>query len=646
MRNPDLRPSLLWIFSFLFVFTLLTPGVGLAQETGCELQYLPGPKAHSSSYYFGRDVDCSGDTCVTAYIDGFYTYSWNGSNSTLTNTIGGQGNTERVCIDDDLILSCQPELNRVRVYRRTLGVTFVFEQELTLPDSIAGDRFGEGADVDGHVIAVGRPASATGSGSVTIFRFDGSTWVADQTILPNPAADVLGNRFGASIALEGNLLAISAPGDDIGLSEVDSGSIHVYHANGSSWSPQATLFSLDYAGAQIGDGDLIFDGDRIAAGGWRYNGNRGLVLIWNWNAGIPGGGGGPPQAVLEPVDLQAGEQFGYSLDLDGDRLLVGSPTRPGGAASGAVRLFTDTGSAWVDRGFLPESGGDTFFGSSVAICRDLAFIGHQNDNTIYNGLLEGSQHFTTLFDHSIRPTDLIDVPVSPATVDQFVEITTCTNLYGFSFGFSFDPLAVQYSSIDLVGTVSETIGAEFFAPELDNLAGIYTVGCLLDLVAPLDKFISPGANWKAVRGVLTVDAAIALVEGPESTFSIASGVGNPVVDLYFSIPGPLDTVPETHGAILDLPVVPRFLRGDINDSGFLNITDPVFLLFYLFGEPVALICESTADVNDDGVVDMADPIFLLNVLYVAGSPAIPEPSSACGVDPTVDTLTCESSSCP
>ena len=104
MRNPDLRPSLLWIFSFLFVFTLLTPGVGLAQETGCELQYLPGPKAHSSSYYFGRDVDCSGDTCVTAYIDGFYTYSWNGSNSTLTNTIGGQGNTERVCIDDDLIL--------------------------------------------------------------------------------------------------------------------------------------------------------------------------------------------------------------------------------------------------------------------------------------------------------------------------------------------------------------------------------------------------------------------------------------------------------------------------------------------------------------------------------------------------------------
>ncbi|MBN1421777.1 MAG: hypothetical protein JXP34_23590, partial [Planctomycetes bacterium] len=52
------------------------------------------------------------------------------------------------------------------------------------------------------------------------------------------------------------------------------------------------------------------------------------------------------------------------------------------------------------------------------------------------------------------------------------------------------------------------------------------------------------------------------------------------------------------------------------------------------------------DANDDGLVDLGDPIFQLNYLFVSG-PVPPPPLTQCGMDPTADTLTCQSyPACP
>jgi hypothetical protein len=47
------------------------------------------------------------------------------------------------------------------------------------------------------------------------------------------------------------------------------------------------------------------------------------------------------------------------------------------------------------------------------------------------------------------------------------------------------------------------------------------------------------------------------------------------------------------------------------------------------------------DVNDSGAIEVGDPVLLLNHVFLNGRPP-PTPWGACGPDPTPDDLTCES----
>jgi hypothetical protein len=100
------------------------------------------------------------------------------------------------------------------------------------------------------------------------------------------------------------------------------------------------------------------------------------------------------------------------------------------------------------------------------------------------------------------------------------------------------------------------------------------------------------------------------------------------------------------GAYEGPAILQAFRRGDGNMDGTVNIADVIFVLGYLKGQGTPPACLDTADANDDGSLDIADPIAILRFLFTDNSP-LPEPFEACGVDPTVDVLTCEFySECP
>src|SRR5262249_22817969 len=52
-------------------------------------------------------------------------------------------------------------------------------------------------------------------------------------------------------------------------------------------------------------------------------------------------------------------------------------------------------------------------------------------------------------------------------------------------------------------------------------------------------------------------------------------------------------------------------------------------------------CPDAADVNDDGIVNISDPVYLLRFLF-QGGPGPPPPFPVCGADPTADSLGCAS----
>ncbi|MGE4620059.1 MAG: FG-GAP-like repeat-containing protein [Planctomycetota bacterium] len=87
---------------------------------------------------------------------------------------------------------------------------------------------------------------------------------------------------------------------------------------------------------------------------------------------------------------------------------------------------------------------------------------------------------------------------------------------------------------------------------------------------------------------------------------------------------------------LDLP---EFIRGDATWDGELNIADAVMMLSVLFGCTAICSCPDALDANDDSASDISDPVYVLMYLFSNGNPP-PAPFPACGPDPTVDSLDC------
>ena len=84
-----------------------------------------------------------------------------------------------------------------------------------------------------------------------------------------------------------------------------------------------------------------------------------------------------------------------------------------------------------------------------------------------------------------------------------------------------------------------------------------------------------------------------------------------------------------------------FVRGDVNADGQLDVSDPVFLLRYLFQGGLRPTCADAGDADDDGRLSVSDSVQVLAYLFRGGEPP-PPPNETCGRDPTDDALGCES----
>ncbi|MGH9361294.1 MAG: hypothetical protein ACRD2T_05200, partial [Thermoanaerobaculia bacterium] len=92
------------------------------------------------------------------------------------------------------------------------------------------------------------------------------------------------------------------------------------------------------------------------------------------------------------------------------------------------------------------------------------------------------------------------------------------------------------------------------------------------------------------------------------------------------------------------PPPPRFLRGDANQDGSIDLSDAVRVLGFLYLGTATLPCADGADANDSGDLDLSDGVYCLSFLFTGGG-APPPPHPACGEDPTPDGLDCSGGLC-
>lgn len=95
------------------------------------------------------------------------------------------------------------------------------------------------------------------------------------------------------------------------------------------------------------------------------------------------------------------------------------------------------------------------------------------------------------------------------------------------------------------------------------------------------------------------------------------------------------------------PWLRNFVRGDANNDKLVTFADALYIYnYYYHGDPPPS-CMDAGDADDDDQVHYRDALYIWRFFYQTppGSPPPPPPYPNCGLDPTSDTLVCESHQC-
>lgn len=274
-----------------------------------------------------------------------------------------------------------PDQGSVFVFKR-IGTAWQQEAQLSSSDGAASDRFGNSVAIVGNTIAIGAPQDNTFTGSAYIFTRSGSAWTQRAKIT---AADMgVLDLFGTSVALGGNTLVVGAPLDDTATLS-NSGSVYVFTGSGAIWTQQAKLRATEEANQDQFGHDVAIDGETVAVGA-RFVANGPNTLQGAAYVFTRTGASWTQQARMLASDGQTDDNFGESIAVSGNTLAVGAPNNDLGSNlnQGAAYIFSRSGTAWTQSQILTASDGgvDDKFGISVAMQKDALLVGASGDDFV------------------------------------------------------------------------------------------------------------------------------------------------------------------------------------------------------------------------------------------------------------------------
>jgi len=312
-----------------------------------------------------------------------------------------------------------------------------------------GDRFGFSAalSADGNTLAVGaigedsgakgingdqNDNSQAGSGAVYVFARTATNW-SQQAYVKASNTDT-NDLFGYSVGLsaDGNTLAASSYDEDSSAREINgvqdrgrrgTGAIYVFTRAGTTWMQQAYLKasnaetgdSLGYSIAISQDGNTIAGGAadedcrmpgvfpgvvHICQDDQPEDNSNGAVYVF-----VRNGTAWAQEAFIKSSNPGKEDWFGSRLMLsgDGNTLAVGAQVENGGSKgingnqkdqsaedSGALYLFSRTGTMWKQTAYTKASNADAYdeFGSAMALSRDgkLMAVGARSEGSAAKGV--------------------------------------------------------------------------------------------------------------------------------------------------------------------------------------------------------------------------------------------------------------------
>jgi hypothetical protein len=361
---------------------------------------------------FGRAIAISDDTLVVGAP-----FEW----SDATGVDGDQANNNG------------RESGAAYVFVR-VGNSWAQQAYLKASNTDITDHFGWSVAISGDTVVVGafhEDSNATGvdgdqaddsqgqSGAAYVFVRSGTTWSQQAWLKASNTGS--GDRFGYGVALSGDTIVVSAPlersiatgidGNQADNTASASGAVYVFLRSGTTWSQQAYVKASNTA-AEDGFGESVaLEGDTLVVGAYKEDSNAagvdgsqadnstadsGAVYVF-----VRSGTTWSQQAYLKASNTGLADNFGISVALSGDHLLVGAfqedssatglngnqgDTIPG-ENSGAAYLFVRSGATWSQQAYVKASNTEAsdLFGYSVAISGATLVVGALDEDSNATG---------------------------------------------------------------------------------------------------------------------------------------------------------------------------------------------------------------------------------------------------------------------
>lgn len=206
----------------------------------------------------------------------------------------------------------------------TTTVSAALEQKLTAVDFDNSDRFGDVVDVSGTYSVVGSSLDddkGTDSGSVYVYYFTGTSWKQHAKLTANDGSQ--GDNFGYSVAISGNTIVVGAPFDD-NKSGVDAGAIYIFEKDSTNkWIQKNKLTPSDVKAYDNFGFSVDIDGNYIVAGAYLSDASgseSGSAYIFNKSLS-----NWSLQKKLTASNATWGDRFAQSVAISGKTVVVGAP---------------------------------------------------------------------------------------------------------------------------------------------------------------------------------------------------------------------------------------------------------------------------------------------------------------------------------
>lgn len=244
---------------------------------------------------------------------------------------------------------------------------------LNNPNPAVSDKFGSSVAVSGSTIVVGTPGNDTGAtGAGSAYVFDAASGSLLRTLHnPTPAVS---DDFGASAAVSGDTIVVGTLWEPTGA--FNDSSVYIFGATSGNLlqtlnNPTPAAYDEFGCSVAVSDSTIVVGAFGDAADGYHFGSAyvydaAGGSLLWTLNNPTPA----------------AGDKFGYSVALSGSTIVVGSPYGSKDVLyAGSVCVFDAASGSLLRTLNSPTPTMGDNFGSSVAISGNMIVVGAPYDDT-------------------------------------------------------------------------------------------------------------------------------------------------------------------------------------------------------------------------------------------------------------------------